>query len=82
MKVSRHAGHDCRCCVSCYSGVLRIVQTQGVDSDNSLEFLVGQLVDCHDFGQLLSIPHLVLHKVWNTDVLHLSQCFQSVHIFK
>lgn len=50
MKVSRHAGHDCHCCVSYYSGVIRIVQRHGVDSDNGLQFLVGQLVDCHDFG--------------------------------
>lgn len=54
----------------------------GVGSDDGLEFLVGQLVDCHDFGQLLSVPDLVLHKVWNADVLHLSQRSQSVHVFE
>lgn len=51
-------------------------------SDDGLELLVSQLVDRHDFGQLLDIPCLVLHEVWDADVLHLSQRFQPVHVFK
>lgn len=69
-------------CDSCYSGVIRFDQRHGVGSDDGLELLVSQLVDRHDFGQLLDIPCLVLHEVWDADVLHLSQCFQPVHIFK
>lgn len=80
--VSRHAGPGWQWCDSCYSGGIRYMQTHDVGSDDGLQLLVSQLVDYHDFRQLLRIPHLVLHEVWNADVLHLSQCFQSIHIFK
>ncbi len=58
------------------------MQGRGVGSDDGLELLVSQLVDRHDFCQLLGIPRLVLHKVWDADVLHLSKCFQTVNVFK
>lgn len=69
-------------CDRFYSGVIRFVQWCGVDSDDGLKLLVSQLVDCHDFCQLLGIPRLVLHEVWDADVVHLSQCFQAVDVFK
>lgn len=51
-------------------------------SDDGLELLISQLVDCHDVSQLLSIPCLVLHEVWDADFLHLSRGFQAVNVFK
>jgi len=51
-------------------------------SDDGLELLVGQLVDRHDFLQLLGVPGLVLHEVRDADVVHLSQSPQAVHVLK
>lgn len=51
-------------------------------SDYGLELLVGQLVDRHDFLQLLRVARLVLHEVWDADVFHLGECFQAVHVFE
>lgn len=62
--------------------MVRLVQGRTLSSDDGLELFVCQLVDRHDFCQLLGVPCLVLHEVWDADVLHLSQCSQAVHIFK
>lgn len=80
--VLRHAGQGWQCCDRFNTGVIRFVQEPGVGSDNGLELLVSQLVERHDFRKLLGIPRLVLHEVRDADVLHLSQCFQAVHVFK
>lgn len=68
-------------CNRLYSGLIRVVRVCGSSSGDGPELLVSQLVDRHDFCQLLSILCLVLHEVWDANVLHLSQSSQAVHVF-
>lgn len=80
----RHAGRGWQWCYRMYPGVIRCrcAEACGTGSDDGSELLVSQLVDRHDFGQLLRVPRLVLHEVRDADVLHLSQSFEAVHVFE
>lgn len=80
--VLRHAGHGWQWCGRLYLVLIWVVRVHGLGSDDGPELLISQLVHCHDFCQLLCILCLVLHEVWDADVLHLSHSFQAVHIFK
>lgn len=50
--------------------------------DEGLQLFICQLIDHHNLCQLLSIFLLVLHEMWDADLLHLSQRCQTIHVFK
>lgn len=85
LKPACSAGHmlvPCTVVLGGGAGVSRSV-TSGPParaSDDGLELVVRQLVDCHDLVQLLGVPGLVLHEVRDANFLHLSEFLEPLHV--